>query len=125
LVSTLTPRVAVDRVAGSIHTAKPPAQSPTHGGRIVLRGPAAAAARIHSFCAVPREERQKHYDAVYQYQYIWDTITKKMQQGAYKSSSNDDEEGEEAIIYPKNKKCSRLEEPTLALLHAMVPTKIF
>jgi len=103
---------------------KPPDPRPTDRGRLVVRGPAAAA-RIHSFCAVPREERQKHYDAVYQYQYIWDTITKKMQQVAYKSSRNDDEEGEEAIIYPQNKKCSRLEDPTLALLHEMVPTKSF
>jgi hypothetical protein len=47
---------------------------------------------IHSFHAVPREERQKHYDALYQY--IWEMIAKKMQQVAYKSSSNDDEEGE-------------------------------
>jgi hypothetical protein len=75
---------------------------------------------IHSFHAVPKEERQKHYDVVYQY--FWETIAKKTQQVAYKSSSNDDKEGEEAIVYPQNNKRSRLEDPALALIHAMVPT---
>jgi hypothetical protein len=80
---------------------------------------------IHSIPDASKEEKQKHYDAVYLY--IWRTISRLTQQVAYASLTKEDTgdeigEEEQPIVIQQETKRPKTQDPALALLESMIPS---
>ena len=77
---------------------------------------------IFSFEDATDDNKQTHYNTVYSY--IWRTITRLVQQVAYqmhsKASISIHSTEEPIVLLPQSKK-AKYHDPTLALLHSMMP----
>ncbi len=76
---------------------------------------------IFSFEDATEDDKRTHYNTVYSY--IWRTITRLVQQVAYQIQSKDTTSPSEEvpiIIQPQSKK-AKYHDPTLALLHSIMP----
>jgi len=77
---------------------------------------------IFSFEDATDDNKQTHYNTVYSY--IWRTITRLVQQVAYqmhsKASISIHSKEEPIVLLPQSKK-AKYHDPTLALLHSMMP----
>lgn len=75
---------------------------------------------IFSFEDATNEEKTRHYNTVYSY--MWRTIARLLQQVAHQMQNQScNQENEEAVVPEPVDKRIRCDDPTLALLQAMIP----